>query len=196
MINVAECKTCKKRLSAVEYLILLIYNYRTAKTRALYKFTDGLAEWPSNNPPNPDGLGDFHRTMPELTVRDDWQPGQPIWQQFCSDPDADPRLRSGTGPITNPPEAQYLYSHMDLMGNQLTIHSSQTGRKMFITSYLDGLFRFIDDPDCQIDVTSILTRTRAQSNGTEPLLILLASNDGRISLFVTIGPSPIVQFLS
>jgi len=41
--NVADCKTCKKRSLAVEYLILIIYNYSTAKTRTLYKSTYGPA---------------------------------------------------------------------------------------------------------------------------------------------------------
>jgi len=36
IINVADCKTCKKRLLAVEYLIMIIYIHRTAKTRPLY----------------------------------------------------------------------------------------------------------------------------------------------------------------
>jgi len=40
IINVADCKTCKKRLLAVEYLILIIYTYPTAKTRTVYKSTD------------------------------------------------------------------------------------------------------------------------------------------------------------
>jgi len=40
IINVADCKTSKKRLLAVEYLVLIIYNYPTAKTRTLYKSTD------------------------------------------------------------------------------------------------------------------------------------------------------------
>jgi hypothetical protein len=31
IINVADCKRCKKRLLAVEYLILVIFNYPTAK---------------------------------------------------------------------------------------------------------------------------------------------------------------------
>jgi len=42
-INVADCKTCKKILLAVEYLILIIYTYPTAKTRTLYKPTDAHA---------------------------------------------------------------------------------------------------------------------------------------------------------
>ena len=69
IINVADCKTCKKRLLAVEYLILIIYTYPTAKTRTLYKSTDGPAGRPADNPPNSDGLGDLHRTVAELTVR-------------------------------------------------------------------------------------------------------------------------------
>jgi hypothetical protein len=43
IINVADCKTSKKRLLAVEYLVLIIYNYPTLKTRTLYKSTDGPA---------------------------------------------------------------------------------------------------------------------------------------------------------
>ena len=65
IINVADCKTCKNRLLAVENLISIIYNYTTAKTRTLYKSTDG----PANHLPNSDGLGDVHQTVPEFTVR-------------------------------------------------------------------------------------------------------------------------------
>jgi hypothetical protein len=43
IINVADCKTSKKRLLAVEYLVLIIYNYPTLKTRTLFKSTDGPA---------------------------------------------------------------------------------------------------------------------------------------------------------
>jgi len=69
IINVTVCKTCKKRLLAVEYLILKIYTYPTAKTRTLYKSTEGPAGRPADNLPNSDGLGELHRTSPELTVR-------------------------------------------------------------------------------------------------------------------------------
>jgi hypothetical protein len=96
IMNVADCKTSKKRSLAVKYLILIMFNYATAKTRTLYKSTDGPAVRPADNPPNPDGLGDLHRTVPELTVRVCWQPGPPIWQRFGSDPDPDPKWRSGT----------------------------------------------------------------------------------------------------
>jgi len=96
MINVADCKTSKKRSLAVKYLILTMFNYPTAKTRTLYKSTDGPAGRPADNPPNPDGLGDLHRDVLELTVQVCWQPEPPIWQRFGSDPDPDPKWRSGT----------------------------------------------------------------------------------------------------
>jgi hypothetical protein len=43
IIYVAVCKTSKKRSMAVKYLILIMFNYTTAKTRTLYKSTDGPA---------------------------------------------------------------------------------------------------------------------------------------------------------
>jgi len=49
IINVADCKISKKRLLAVEYLILIMYNYPTAKTRTLYKSTDRPAGGSANN---------------------------------------------------------------------------------------------------------------------------------------------------
>jgi len=57
IFNVADCKSCKMRLLAVEYLILLIFNYPTAKTRTFYISTDGPAGRPADNPPNSDRLG-------------------------------------------------------------------------------------------------------------------------------------------
>jgi len=92
--NVADWKTCNKWLLAVKYLILIIYNYPTAKTRTLYKSTDGPAGRLAGSPPNSDMLGDFHRTVPELTVQVYWQPGPPICQQFGSDSDPDPKWQS------------------------------------------------------------------------------------------------------
>jgi len=68
IINVADCKTSKKRSLAVKYLILIMFNYPTAKTRTLYKSKDGPAGRPADNPPNPDRLGDLHRTITKLTV--------------------------------------------------------------------------------------------------------------------------------
>jgi len=58
IINVADCKSRKKGLLAVEYLIMIIYTYPTAKTTTLYKSTDGPTGRPADNPPKPDGLGD------------------------------------------------------------------------------------------------------------------------------------------
>jgi len=96
IINIADCRLCKKRLLAVEYRILVIYNNPTANRRTLYKSTDRPAGRPTDNPPKSDGLGDIHQTVPELMVRVYWQPGPPIGQQFSWDPDPDPKRRSGT----------------------------------------------------------------------------------------------------
>jgi len=60
IINIADCKTCKTRLLAVQYPILIIYTYLAAKTGILYKSTDGPAGRPAVNPPNSDRLGDLH----------------------------------------------------------------------------------------------------------------------------------------
>jgi hypothetical protein len=69
IINVADCKTPNQRSLAVKYLILIMFNYPTAKTKTLYKSTDRPTGQPPDNPPNPNRLGDLHRTIPELTVR-------------------------------------------------------------------------------------------------------------------------------
>jgi len=57
---------------------------------------DRSAGQPADNPPNSDGLGAYHRTVPKLKVRIYWPPGPPIWQRFGLDPDQDPKWRSGT----------------------------------------------------------------------------------------------------
>jgi len=67
-INIADRKTCKRRLFAVEYLILIIYNDLTATTSILYTSTDGTAVQPADNLPNLDRLGDSHRTLLELKL--------------------------------------------------------------------------------------------------------------------------------
>jgi len=51
---------------------------------------------PADNPPNSDGLGVYHGTVPEWAVRVYWRPGPPIWPRFGLDPDPDPKWRSGT----------------------------------------------------------------------------------------------------
>jgi len=96
IINVADCKTCKKRLLAVNYLILIICNNPTAKTRTLYKSTDGPAGLPTDNPPNSEWLGDIHRTVTEFTVQVYRQPGPPSCEWFGSYPDPDAKWGSGT----------------------------------------------------------------------------------------------------
>jgi len=62
---------------------------------------DGPAGQPTDNPPNPDGVGVYHRTIPKLTVWVCWQPGWPIWQRFRLDPDPDPKWCSRTVANTN-----------------------------------------------------------------------------------------------
>jgi len=85
IINAIDCKTCKKRLLAVKYLVLIIFNHPTAKRRTLYTSTNGLRGRPADNPANSVGFGDSHRTVPELTVRVYLQPAVPRCQQFGSD---------------------------------------------------------------------------------------------------------------
>jgi len=97
--NIADCKTCKKRLMAVKYVILKIYYYPTAQIRTLYKSTDGPAGRLADNQLNSAGLGDFHWTTPDLTVQVYWQPGPPINQRFRSNLDPDRKWQSGT--VTN-----------------------------------------------------------------------------------------------
>jgi hypothetical protein len=60
VINIADCKTCKKRLLLAEWMILIRYCHQTAKTRAIYESTDGPAAQLPANPPNAYGLGDLN----------------------------------------------------------------------------------------------------------------------------------------
>jgi len=100
IINVADCKTCKNLLLAIKNLILKINNYPTAKARTLYISTDRPAGRPADNVPNAGGLGDFHRTVLELTVRVYWPPGPRVCQRLGSYPDSDLKWWSGTFAIT------------------------------------------------------------------------------------------------
>jgi len=93
--DVPTCKVFKHRLLDVSWVILIKYTYWIAKARAFYECTDGPVEQQANNPPNSDGLGAVHLTIPKLTVRVDWRPGPPIWRKFGSDPDLDPKWQSG-----------------------------------------------------------------------------------------------------
>ena len=95
IIDMAKCKTCKKRLLAAEYAILVRYHHQTGKARALYKSTDGPAAQRADNPPISDGLGDVDWTIPEFRVQVNWQPWSSISQQVGYDLDLDPKQRSG-----------------------------------------------------------------------------------------------------
>jgi len=68
MIDAAPCETCNKVSLDVEYVISVSYCHSTAKTRAIYECTDGPARQRAEKPPNPDGLGELHRTVPRLTL--------------------------------------------------------------------------------------------------------------------------------
>jgi len=50
---------------------------------------DGPAGWPADNLPNSDGLGVYHRTVPQSTVGGHWQRGLLISQWFGLNPDPD-----------------------------------------------------------------------------------------------------------
>jgi len=96
MTNVATCKVNKKIFLDVNYVILIEYNYQTAKARALYESTDGRAGQPADNPPNPDSMGDVHWTVPELIVWVSWRPKWRLLWQLGSDLGTYPKRRSGT----------------------------------------------------------------------------------------------------
>jgi len=98
------------RLLAAECTIFTRNYHQTAKWRALYQSSDGPAGPPADNPPNSDGLGDSHWTVPELTVQVNRQPGPPLWQLFCCDPDLDLKLRSGTISRTSWMSTETLWS--------------------------------------------------------------------------------------
>ena len=90
IIDIANCQPCKNQLLAVVYMILISHYYQTAQSRLLHESIDGPAGRPADNPPNPVWLGDFHQTVPELTIRVYLQSGLPVWQQFSLDLDLDP----------------------------------------------------------------------------------------------------------
>ena len=99
IITIADCETCKERVLAVEYQLFIIYYNPTAKTITLYKSTDGHAGRPADNPLHSNGLWDFHRTVPELTVQVYWKLRAAICQLFGFNLDPDLKWRSG--PVVN-----------------------------------------------------------------------------------------------
>jgi len=68
-IDIASCKARKNILLVVENAILIRYYSGTPKTSVLYESMDGPTGRLAKNPPNPDGLGVYHRTVLELTVQ-------------------------------------------------------------------------------------------------------------------------------
>jgi len=94
--DVSTCKVIKMEFLDVIWVILIKYNYQTAKARTLYASTDGPTAQPADNPPNSDKLGDVHQKVPELTVRVYWRPGLHIRQRVGCVPDPDPKQRSAT----------------------------------------------------------------------------------------------------
>jgi len=76
-IDIASCKACKNISSVVENAILIWYCKQTPKTRALFEFMDGPFARPADNPPDSEGLGFCHWTVPKLTVRVHPQPVAP-----------------------------------------------------------------------------------------------------------------------
>jgi len=68
LIDIANCKRFRHILLVVEHGILIQYCQHTAQSRALYESIDGPAGPPADNPPNLDGLGVDHWTVPRLTV--------------------------------------------------------------------------------------------------------------------------------
>lgn len=99
IINITNCKPYNKRLLAAEYAILIVYYDQMAKTGELNGCTDEPTVQHADNPPNCDLLGDFHWTLPEFTVLVNWQSGYPSWKWLGSNPDCDPKQRSG--PVSN-----------------------------------------------------------------------------------------------
>jgi len=96
LIDIANCTTCKSALLVAENTILIRYYKQTTNTRALYESIAGPAGQPAYNPPNSDGLGVYHLTIPEWMVQVYWQPWLLIWQPFGLNQDSDPKWWSET----------------------------------------------------------------------------------------------------
>jgi len=91
---------------------------------------DGPAGRPTDNPPNSDRLGVYHRTVPELTVQGYWQSGWPIWQQFRLFPDPDPKWLSGT--VRNTPSGYIFRTRFWIFQTVLLIRTSEwSGQNWF-----------------------------------------------------------------
>jgi len=75
--------------------------------------------------------------------------------------------------ITQQKQVHYMILQMDLLDNPLTTCPIETGWEIAIELNPNWKFKCIDDPDCQLGDASVLIQTRTQSDGPEPLLILL-----------------------
>jgi hypothetical protein len=95
-IDIANCKTSKRRLLAAEQSFLKTYYYQTVKTVVLYESRTGLTGWPAETLPNSGRFGDYCWTVPNLTVQVYWHPGPPVLQLFSSDLDPDLKQQSRT----------------------------------------------------------------------------------------------------
>jgi len=94
--NAATCTVFKTGVWDASWAIFIKYSCRMTKARAVYECTDGPAGQPTDNPPNSDGLGAIHRTVPELTAQVYLQPGPRIGWWFGSNPDPDLKRWSET----------------------------------------------------------------------------------------------------
>jgi hypothetical protein len=77
--DVAPCKVIKQVFLNVNKLILIKYNYQSAKSEGLYLPAEGPAGQRAYYPPNSGWLRYVHRTVPELTVQVNLQSGLRIW---------------------------------------------------------------------------------------------------------------------
>jgi len=118
LIDIASSTACKSISLVVENAILIRYYSHTPKARALIESMDGPAGRPADDPPNSDGLGVYHRTVPELSVQVHCQPGLPIWQRFGLDLDPNPKWQSRTVANTRYWFFHQLIEHPDGRGEE------------------------------------------------------------------------------
>jgi len=96
IINIPNCTTRNNLPLVVECVIFIRCHYQTVRTWAISESTDQSDGRPADHLPNFDVWGNVQYTVPELMVWDQWQPRQPIWQQFRLDLDLDSMWWSGT----------------------------------------------------------------------------------------------------
>jgi len=114
--------------------ILIRYQWQLANLRALYESIDGPAGRPAENPPNSDGFGVYHGTVPKWAVQVYWRPGPPIWQRFGLDPDPDPKWRSGTVANTTSGVANRFKQHGLQSVQSIATYIISSGMSVFCAS--------------------------------------------------------------